>query len=143
MLSCTITTIIKKSALCFGTDFYLTRTDMLSACSTKLTEAKAIVSEVERRMRDSNPQAQRAAVFKTADLPISLILQRAGNYNMIVLNLQEFISSTTLKIVLYFFSYLLGAFSITIELIIGKFRIKTNERIFYLFSFGPRYQIIT
>ena len=28
-------------------------------------------------MRDSNPQAQRAAVFKTADLPISLILQRA------------------------------------------------------------------
>lgn len=33
-----------------------------------------------RRMRDSNPQAQRAAVFKTADLPISLILQRAGYF---------------------------------------------------------------
>ena len=27
-----------------------------------------------RRMRDSNPQARRAAVFKTADLPVSLIL---------------------------------------------------------------------
>ena len=42
-------------------------------------------------MRDSNPQAQRAAVFKTADLPISLILQRARYFKGIAVILQEII----------------------------------------------------
>ena len=42
-------------------------------------------------MRDSNPQAQRAAVFKTADLPISLILQRARYFKGIAVILQAII----------------------------------------------------